>query len=229
MKLPRLVRGQFLRRDNRFRATVSVAGEESWAHVANSGRLGELFTPGRSIWLAPANSDHRKTAYDLKLVEFASVLVSVDAHLPNPLLAEALANEKLPDYCFPEITREVTYGGSRLDFRLSRHGEICWVETKSVTLVENGTALFPDAQTSRGRRHLLELINARESGHRAAVIFVVQRPDAVRLVPHREADPEFAATLRLAAEVGVEVRAFACQVSLEEIIIDGEIPVELSG
>ena len=79
MKFPHLLPGRFLHRDNRFRATVEVAGQESWAHVPNSGRLGELFTPGRPIWLAPAGDPKRKTAYDLKLVEYSSVLVSVDA------------------------------------------------------------------------------------------------------------------------------------------------------
>jgi hypothetical protein len=96
MVFPKLIPGRFIQRDNRFRATVSVQGQEAWAHVPNSGRLQELFQPGRPVWLAPAAAAHRKTGYDLKLVEYASVLVSMDARLPNPLLAEALAKKKLP-------------------------------------------------------------------------------------------------------------------------------------
>jgi sugar fermentation stimulation protein A len=197
--------------------------------------LTELFTPDRPVWLAPAANPNRKTAYDLKLVEYKSVLVSVDARLPNPLFAEALAADRsrsgrhatLPEFAYPTVKREVTYGHSRLDFRLSGPDGVCWVETKSVTLVEDGLALFPDAPTERGRKHLQTLIDIRQSGERAAVVFVVQRPDARRFAPHREADPAFAAALQDAVRAGVEVRAYICQVSLEEITIAKEIQMVL--
>lgn len=224
MEFSDLVPGRFVRRDNRFRATVTVAGKKAWAHVPNSGRLGELFTPGRLVWLSPAGTPGRKTAFDLKLVDFHSVLVSVDARLPNPLFAEALSSGRLPDYPFPAVQREVRYGSSRLDFRLSGPDTTCWLETKSVTLVEDGIARFPDAPTSRGRRHLMELIEARESGDRAAVVFVIQRPDAEGFSPHESADPAFAETLRQAAAAGVEIRAYRCDVSRQAINIAGEIP-----
>jgi sugar fermentation stimulation protein A len=227
MKLPQLIRGHFVKRDNRFRATVLVAGRETWAHVPNSGRLAELFTPNRPVWLAPAAAPHRKTAFDLKLVQVGSNLVSVDARLPNPLFAEAIEAGLLPGFDFPLIEREVTWGHSRLDFRLSDLAGVCWVETKSVTLVENGVALFPDVPTGRGRRHLHELIDLRRLGHRAAVVFVIQRLDAPGLAPHEQADPEFAAMLRQAVEAGVEARAFACRVTLDSIAIAGEVPVLL--
>lgn len=225
MQLPKLIRGHFVRRDNRFRATVVVDAHETWAHVPNSGRLGELFTPGRPVWLAPATDPNRKTAYDLKLVEYAGGLVSVDARLPNPLFEEALATGLLPDLAFPIVEREVTRHDSRLDFRLSGPTGVCWVETKSVTLVEDGVALFPDAPTRRGHKHLLELIDAIDSGDRAAVVFVVQRPDARCFAPHHEADPDLADALHQAAEAGVEVRACTCRVTQEELAIVGELPV----
>jgi len=227
MKLPKLIPGQFLKRDNRFRATVILNGRKTLAHVPNSGRLEELFTPGRPVWLAPAGNLNRKTAFDLKMVEYNSVLVSVDARLPNPLVQEALASGQLNGFSYPEIKREARYGESRLDFRLSWPEGVCWVETKSVTLVENGVALFPDAPTSRGRRHLLELIKAYQSGQQSAVLFIIQRPDAEHFTPHIEADPEFAFTLAQAAVAGVQVRAFTCQVSLETIEIAREIPVQI--
>lgn len=225
MELPELVCGRFVRRDNRFRATVVVDGSETWAHVPNSGRLRELFTPDRPVWLAPAADQNRKTAYTLKLVEYAGVLVSVDARLPSPLFEEALAAGRLSSLSFPIIEREVTRNDSRLDLRLSGPDGACWVETKSVTLVQDGVALFPDAPTGRGRKHLLGLIDAVESGDRAAVVFVVQRPDARCFAPYQEADPAFTAVLRQAAEAGVEVQAYTCWVSREMIAIVGEIPV----
>lgn len=228
MLFPKLVFGQFLHRDNRFRATVDVDGQKAWAHVPNSGRLNDLFIPGTSIWLAPAEDPNRKTAFDLKLVEHGPVLVSIDARLPNPLFAEVLMAKKLRGFDYPIIDREIYLNDSRIDFRLSGSDRICWVETKSVTLVEAGIAKFPDAPTSRGRRHLMELTQARANGDRAAVVFIVQRPDALSFRPHEEADPGFATSLRLAFQAGVEVRAFTCQVTLEVICIAEEIPVEIS-
>jgi len=225
MQLPELIRGHFIKRDNRFRATVLVAGRESWAHVPNSGRLADLFTPNRPVWLARDADPHRKTAFDLKLVEVGSNLVSVDARLPNSLFAESLEAGVLVGFDFPQIEREVTWGHSRLDFRLSGPAGVCWVETKSVTLVEKGLALFPDVPTGRGRRHLQALIELCRRGNRAAALFVIQRLDAHGLAPHEQADSLFAATLRQALEAGVEARAFTCRVALDSIAIAGEVPV----
>ena len=158
MQFPELAQGFFLRRDNRFRATVIVDGQEAWAHVPNSGRLTDLFVPDRPVWLARAANPARKTSYDMKLVELSSCLVSVDARLPNPLFAEAVETGRLAGFNYPKIEREVTVGGSRIDFRLSGTDGICWVETKSVTQVEDGIACFPDDPTERGSRHLQELM-----------------------------------------------------------------------
>ncbi|MCD6520072.1 MAG: DNA/RNA nuclease SfsA [Anaerolineae bacterium] len=225
MKLPSLVPGFFIRRENRFRARVLVRGRESTAHVPNSGRLRELFTPMAPLWLAPKSSPTRKTPYDLLLVQHGNVLVSVDARLPNALFEEALrlGRASLGPGRW-EISREVRQGKSRLDFCLRRGKETCWVEVKSVTLVQGGTALFPDAPTLRGSRHLEELIHLLDSGERAAIVFVVQRPDALRFCPHAQADPLFARTLAQAAQAGVKVKAYICQVSTEEITITQEIP-----
>jgi sugar fermentation stimulation protein A len=222
-----MVQGHFVSRDNRFRATVRVNGGKAWAHVPNSGRLTELFTPGRPVWLAPSGDPGRKTAYDLKLVEYASVLVSVDARLPNVLFAEALVAGRLPAFTHHRIEREVFLDDSRLDFRLLGEAAACWVETKSVTLVNDGVAMFPDAPTQRGRRHLLALMDAVVSGSRAAVVFVVQRPDARRFEPFVQADPDFSSTLRRAADAGVEVQAYTCRVTLDAINLTDQIPVRL--
>jgi sugar fermentation stimulation protein A len=221
-----MVNGRFLRRDNRFRATVSVNGQEAAAHVPNSGRLADLFVPNREVWLAPAQGGQRKTAYDLKLVDMDGVLVSGDARLPNSLFAEAVRVGQLPDFAYETIEPEVRFNESRLDFRLSGTRGVCWVETKSVTLVEAGMALFPDVPTARGSRHLRELMTLQEAGGvETAVVFIIQRPDAIRLSPHETADPVFAATLHEAAQAGVAVRAYTCQVTRETIAIDGEVPV----
>ena len=188
MNFQPLIRGRFIKRDNRFRATIEVDGQKAWAHVPNSGRLQELFTPNRPVWLSRAPAAHRKTNYDLKLVDCDGVLVSVDARLPNPLFAEALKKKQLSEFDYPSIKREATYGHSRLDFHLSGPQGSYWVETKSVTLVENGQARFPDAPTSRGRKHLHSLMETKQAGDLAAVVFIIQRADATSVAPYSEAD-----------------------------------------
>ena len=228
MKFPPTVQGCFLVRENRFRVRVEVDGHPVPAHLPNSGRLTELLTPGRPCRLVPHPESHRRTPLDLLLVEYAGVLVSVDARLPGPLFAEAVREGWLSPFSnFTRLEREVRCGESRLDFRLDGPQGPLWVETKSVTLVEGGVALFPDAPTLRGQRHLRQLTALAARGERAAVVFIVQRPDAEVFMPHVWADPAFAAALAEAARAGVEVHAFRCDVSLTEIRIATPIPVSL--
>ena len=211
----------FVERPNRFAARVMVHGREAVAHVPNSGRLKELLRPDNPMLLAPARRlDGRKTAYDLLLVEVDGVLVSADARLPNALLAEAIRDGRLPAFAeYREIRAEVTFEDSRLDLALSGQAGICYVEAKSVTLVIDGVALFPDAPTERGRKHLAALARAVERGHRAAAVFVVQRPDALWLSPNRASDPGFCQQLDAAVAAGVEVHAYRCAVTREEIAL----------
>jgi len=229
MRVGPLVAGRFVERVNRFRVTVRVEGAAVDAHLPNSGRLTELLTPGRACWLRPAGSPRRKTDFDLKLVEYAGTLVSVDARLPNPLFAEALEEGRLvPFHGCQSVEREVRLDESRIDFRLAMPGGITWVETKSVTLVEDGVARFPDAPTARGSRHVRRLTDALARGCRSAVVFVVQRSDARIFAPHDDADPAFGDALRRAADAGVDLYAWTCTVSRQAITIAEAIPVDLT-
>jgi len=229
MRLGVVIPCTYVERLNRFRVTVTIRGRQVDAHLPNSGRLMELLTPGRRCWVAPVSGRRRKTAYDLKLVEHGDVLVSVDARLPNPLLAEALEEGRLgPFRACQQFDREVVRGGSRVDFLLRMPEGRLWMEAKSVTLVENDTARFPDAPTTRGARHVQELSEAVSSGDQAAVVFVVQRADARRFAPHDEADPAFGQALRQAAEAGVGVYAWTCRVTKERMAIAERIRVDLS-
>ena len=225
-----LVPGTFVRRENRFRALVEVEGRVTAAHVPNSGRLWELFVPGRTVYLRPAAAAHRKTAFDLVLVRVGDRLVSLDARLPPLLFAEALQQGRLAEFRGCRLAgREVALHGHRIDLVLACPAGHCWVETKSVTLVVGGTALFPDAVTARGRNHVEALRERVAAGERAAVVFVVQRDDAARFRPHDESDPAFGAALRRAAATGVEVYAYTCHVSDARIAIARPIPVVLEG
>ncbi|MFQ5874609.1 MAG: DNA/RNA nuclease SfsA [Dehalococcoidia bacterium] len=223
-----LIKASFVERVNRFAAVVRLERSEVLAHVPNSGRLKELFTPGRTVYLAPRNAPHRKAQYDQCLVAVDQVLVSCDARLPNPVVAEAIRSGCLSHFRgYHTVEREVTFGESRLDMRLSGQDGCCFVETKSITLVVNDTGLFPDAPTSRGIKHLRSLARAVEEGHRAAAIFVVQREDAARFAPNDDADSHFASVLREVAGRGVEVYAYRCRVSLTEVVLLQELPVLL--
>lgn len=227
MDFPDLLPAEFILRDTRFTAGVRVAGEVSQAHIANTGRLPGLLMPGGKVWLSRSENPGRKTRYDLKLVEAEGVLVSVDTRLPNLLYEEYIGKQQPGESTSLEVQREVRLGKSRIDLRLTGPDGICWVETKSVTLVQDRVARFPDAPTSRGRRHLLELAKALEMGQRARVVFVIQRPDADLFAPHLSIDPEFATIVAGVAEKGVEVQVFICEVSLGSIRIANEIECKL--
>ncbi len=228
MKLsPDLQQGVFIERPNRFSALVDVDGARVMAHVPNSGRMRELFTSGVTVFLTPRSGPTRKTAFDLSLVQLEDALVSSDARLPSALVDEAIGSGRLEQFAsYTWRRREATFSHSRLDMVLG-NGGLCYVEVKSVTLVEDGVGLFPDAPTTRGARHLEALMEAKGQRHRAAVIFVVQREDVRAFSPNAPADPLFAETLLRAKAVGVEVYAYRCRVSLEEVVLTDPLPVLL--
>lgn len=227
---PRPTEGSLLRRANRFLAWVQQGGEVVAAHVPNSGRLRELLFPGNPVLLLPRLTPGRKTAHDLIMAEGPRGWVSIDARVPNTLIAEELIHRRLaPFQGYREVQREAPLEeGGRVDFQLiGEGGPPCLIEVKSVTLVVEGVARFPDARTERGARHVRALAERVSAGLRGAIIFVIQRPDASSFSPNDEADPEFGQTLRAAAQRGVEVYARTCRVTPQRITLEQEVPVWL--
>jgi sugar fermentation stimulation protein A len=221
-----LLEGIFLERVNRFLARVEVDGRDVGVHVANSGRMKELFVPGWRVLVRPVPSEHRKTKFDLVLVDMGHALASADARMPNALVAESIANGHLHQFAdYPELRREVTFGDSRLDLMLEGPKGRCYIEAKSVTLVENGVGLFPDAPTVRGAKHLRTLETVLEAGHRAAVVFVIQRPDATAFATSDPSDPDLADALRSAVAKGVEAYAYNCEITERLIRLDQSLPI----
>ena len=235
---------------------VLLEGKKVKVHIANSGRMHELLQSGSRCYLFHRPGEHRKTAYDLGLVEIGSIherpvaspkdnhmpghisfvqqkrsrhtLVSTDSRVPNTLVWESWNAGVLPHFVgYTGGRREVSFHDSRLDMMLVGPTGRCYIEMKSVTLVIDRTAWFPDAPTERGRKHIETLIRAVKEGHRAAVVFVIQRNDASCLSPYDANDPEFGSVLRRAAKEGVEVYAFTCTLTKQEIIIADEVPVLL--
>ena len=187
-----LIKAQFLRRTSRFSATVNVSGEKIEVHIPNSGRLRELFRPGQTTYLQYIESNTRKTKHDLVLVEMGTTLCSCDSRIPPVLIEESFNEGDLDPFLgFTKLEREVSLGDSRLDILLSRTDMNCYIEAKSVTLVDGKTAIFPDAPTLRGTKHINSLLAAVKMGCRAAAVFIIQQADAQQLSINRQNDPLF--------------------------------------
>jgi sugar fermentation stimulation protein A len=197
-------------------------------HLADPGRLKELLLPGQRVWLRPAPSPTRKTAWSAVLVETpdGEGLVSVDTTMPNRLIHRALEADALDEFAGWAMERaEWTHGRSRIDFLLARDVRKLALEVKSVTLVEDGVALFPDAITARGARHVRELADlARQDHWEAAILFVLQRDDAHRVEAARSIDPAFADALAEAKDAGVQVLARRCRVTLQGLELAAPVP-----
>lgn len=226
-----LVEGRFVERPNRFLTRVALPdGGEVWSHLANSGRLRDLLVPGRRVWLRPAADPLRKTAFTTVLAEVpGGGLASLDTTLPNRLTGAALAAGFLEELAGWRVERaEAPLGSHRFDFLLRplRGRRRLYLEVKSITLVEGGVALFPDAVTARGTRHVRELAAlARQRGTAAAILFVAQRADVRGVCAARSIDPLFAETLAEARKAGVLVLARRCEVGLEAVRMAETLPV----
>ncbi|MGE4283062.1 MAG: DNA/RNA nuclease SfsA, partial [Clostridia bacterium] len=185
--------GLFVIRLNRFEAIIDINGNDELVHVPNTGRLRELLLPGVRVLVRGFNNPKRKTRFGLLLVEKEGIWISIDsANVPNRIVHEALINKEISRFKrFEQIKREVTMGKSRFDFALFSTNQEYFLEVKGVTLVENSKAYFPDAPTERGTRHLNELIQLKESGKGAGVIFIIQRQDADMITPNDRTDKAF--------------------------------------
>ena len=223
----RLLKGTFIERLNRFLGKVEVAGNDLFCYIPNPGRIVELLRLGVEVYLREEQVSGRKTGYDLIFVKH-SHLISIESRVPNRLVEEAVLLGLLPEFSGYDLVRaEYTYGDSRFDFLLSHGDRRMLLEVKSCTLVRGGRALFPDAPTQRGQRHLRTFMSALEQGFDAAILLVVQRSDADSFSPNDETDPGFGAALREAASRGVKVYAHGCRVTLEEIGFINRVPVIL--
>lgn len=226
--LPRLHEAVFVRRHNRFVGEVEFDGGRLLAHVPSSGRMTELLYPGAPVYISPATSPGAKLGYRILMAENNGHKVSVDSLLPNRLVYRALVEGALPELKgYTRIKREAAYGQGRFDFFLEGPGAGCYLEVKSVTLVRDGTALFPDAPSERGARHMEELAVARGEGFRAVVLFVIQRQDASCFCPNTGGDSHFSQELSRAASAGVEVLARLCLVDPDRVVLGGPVPVSL--
>ena len=227
-----VVKAKFLSRPNRFIALVELDGETVTVHVKNTGRCKELLPAGATVYLAAAANPERKTPYDLVAVEKVrpdgtTLFINMDSQAPNAIAAEYLSVSGL----FGEDTiyrREVTHGTSRFDFAIDTpDGPTAYLEVKGCTLERDGIAYFPDAPTERGIKHINELISAKNDGFEAYILFVIQMKGIHTFTPNDETHKAFGDALRHAAESGVNILAYDCRVTPDEMIIDVPINIVL--
>lgn len=231
MRFPRpLTRATLLRRYKRFLADVILPdGSEATAHCANPGSMLGLQAPGSEIWLLPSADPKRKLAWSWELIRIGGDLVGINTAHPNRLAAEAIAAGCIPELAgYARQRREVAYGqASRIDLLLERPGHpICYLEVKNVHLRRGEDAEFPDSITARGTKHLGELAAMAEAGHRAVMLYVVQRADCARFRIAADIDPAYAGAFQGALAAGVEALCYYCRVNPESIEI--EAPLEIA-
>jgi len=227
-----LTEGVLLRRYKRFLADVELSdGRRITAHTANTGSMLGCSTPGSRVWLSHALNPARKYPLSWEIVEVApGVLVGINTALPNRLVQEAIENgvaRELQHY--DRIRSEVTYGAerSRIDLLLERDRDDarCYVEVKNVTAADQGIAIFPDAVSARGAKHLRELMAVVAAGQRGVLCFCVQRGDVHEVRPADAIDPLYGSTLRQALAAGVEAIAYRADIGPAGITLRTPLPV----
>ena len=229
MLLPQpLVRGRLVQRYKRFFADMVLDdGREITAHCPNPGAMLGVNLPGQGAWVSWSDDPKRKLPWTLQLVEANGGLVGVNTMLPNKLVAEALAAGAIPELAgYATVRPEVKYAeASRVDFLLTGPDRTpCWLEVKNVHLSRTpGLAEFPDCVAARSTRHLADLAAQVAAGDRAVALFVVQREDCEAFKACEDLDPAFARGLLAAAEAGVEVLVYACEVGTDEIRVKRRI------
>ncbi len=229
--------GRLLRRYKRFLADVELAsGDVVTVHCPNPGSMRGTDRPGSRVRCSTSDNPKRKLAHTLEMIRVGRVWVGLHTLRANQLASRALASGAISGLAgYREIRAEASVPAeistnSRLDFRLSRHrrrDEDAYVEVKSVTMANSARALFPDAVTERGRKHLEVLAGLRATGHRAVLLFCVQRGDCSSVSPADEIDPAYGETLRAVAKEGVEIVAIRARVTARAIRLEGTLPVRL--
>ncbi len=226
MEYKNIVKGTFLSRPNRFIAKVIIDGKEELCHVKNTGRCREILKEGTTLYLEKSDNLQRKTLYDLVSAVKDGKIFNIDSQAPNKVVAEWIEKGGLLDGV-TYLKSECTYKKSRFDFYAETKSGKAFIEVKGVTLEKDGVFMFPDAPTTRGVRHLIELSECVKEGFLAYVVFVIQADSAKYLTPNKEADEAFYNALKRAKDCGVKLVAVTCSVTESTLYIKDETDVIL--
>ncbi|HPF52007.1 MAG TPA: DNA/RNA nuclease SfsA [Draconibacterium sp.] len=223
----KLIHGRLIQRYKRFLADVKLDdGTIVVAHCTNSGSMKSCLEEGAEVYLTPVNDPKRKTRYTWEMIRINDGWVGINTANPNLLAYEAIMNNEIPELSgYSHVQREVKFGDSRFDVYAENEHEKCFVEVKNVSMKEGRFALFPDAVTTRGQKHLKTLIEVKEAGMRAVMLYIVQRSDVEIFAPAVQIDPNYAHTLQEAMSAGVEVIPIQALVTPEEIRLAKKLPL----
>ncbi len=224
-----LVHGTLIKRYKRFLTDVKLDdGTEVVAHCTNSGSMKSCLENGAEVYLSPVNDPKRKTKFTWEMIKINGGWVGINTGNPNKLAFEAISAGIIPgleDYT--TVKREVKFGDSRFDVFAENEHEKCFIEVKNVTLKDGKYALFPDAVTTRGLKHLKTLVEVKKQGMRAVMLYIVQRSDVEIFAPALEIDPEYSKMLKKAVESGVEVIPLKARVLPESIELREILPTKI--
>ena len=225
----KLLQGTLIKRYKRFFVDIEYKNKIITSHCPNSGSMMGLLNKGNKVWFSKADNPSRKLKYTLEMVEVNKQLVGVNTMLTNKIVLEALKQKKIEKLIkFFDIKTEVKFSNdTRFDFLISNNLKKCFLEVKNVTLVrKNGIAEFPDSVTSRGKKHLKNLIIANKKGYQSYMIYVVQREDCKLFKIAEDIDKEYKTTLDEAIKNRVNILCYDCKLSSEEIRINNQINYE---
>ena len=227
-----LIEGRLLKRYKRFLADVELQdGSFVTAHCANPGSMMGLKEPGLRVWLSESSNPKRKLKYSWELLEVDGGLVGINTNHPNGIVFDAIKSNKIKELKgYSQSKREVKYGkNSRIDILLEEGSSSCYVEVKNVHLKRGGTlAEFPDSVTARGAKHLQELGDMVDAGHRAVMFYLVQRTDCTAFALADDIDPTYAAAFKEARARGVEMLCYGCDITLNSITVSKPIPIKMN-
>lgn len=224
-----LVHGILINRYKRFLANIRLDdGRETIAHCTNSGSMKSCLEDGAEVYLTPVDNPTRWTKYTWEMIKINGNWVGVNTGNPNKLAFEAISAGEIPGLeGFISVRREVKFGDSRFDIFAEKEGEQCFIEVKNVTLKEGKYALFPDAVTTRGQKHLKTLMDVKKQGIRAVMLYIIQRSDVEIFAPAHEIDPDYAKILKKAYKEGMEIIPLQVLVSPNVISLGKILPFEI--
>lgn len=226
MKYKNIKKGKFISRPNRFISNIEINGKIETVHVKNTGRCKELLTDNATVFVQEINSCKRKTKYDLISVYKKNKLINIDSQAPNKIFREWIVKSNIFSN-IENVKAEVKYGNSRFDFYLEADNKKIFVEVKGVTLEHDDIALFPDAPTLRGLKHINELCKCTEDGYEAYVVFIIQMRNIKYFMPNYLTHNEFGEALKKASKMGVNIIALDCEVRSDLIEIKDFVDIKL--
>ena len=225
----KLLQGTLIKRYKRFFVDIKHQNRTIIAHCPNSGSMLGLLKAGNNVWFSESNNPKRKLKYTLQIIEMDNKLVGINTHLTNKIILESLKTKRIKNLSkFTKIKSEAKFSNNtRFDFFISNNKEKCFLEVKNVTLVrEKNIAEFPDSITSRGTKHLKELIEAKKRGFESYLLFLIQREDCKLLKIAKDIDVNYKNAFDLALKNGVKILCYDCKLSDEEIRINNQIYYE---